>query len=138
MDEIVARLRPKGKIRRSPRSIWPKYCQTIISAARFLSQFPKSDEFYQWVEFFDQDDRARPALPMILSNEIQGIGFALACDFLKELGYTSFPKPDVHIKDIFTQLDLVGSREDYQVFKAVVKSRAILVFHPMPPISCFG
>ncbi|TNZ38879.1 hypothetical protein CGK50_22275, partial [Vibrio parahaemolyticus] len=36
LDEIVLNLKPKGKIRRTPRSLWPKYCETIISASEFL------------------------------------------------------------------------------------------------------
>ncbi len=39
---------------------------------------------------------------MLLGREINGFGFALSCDFLKELGYEDFPKPDVHLRDIFT------------------------------------
>jgi len=74
------------------------------------------------VEAFDTDVRSRPALPLILSLEIEGLGFPLACDFLKEMGYLSFPKPDVHLKAIFTGLDLVGpGRGDYAIFKAACR-----------------
>jgi thermostable 8-oxoguanine DNA glycosylase len=38
---------------------------------------------------------------MLISREVKGIGFPLACDFLKEMGFTGFAKPDVHIKTIF-------------------------------------
>jgi hypothetical protein len=122
LDEIEARLKPRGKIRRTPRSIWPHYCLTILSAARFMAQFPSATEFYKWADFFDQDDRARPALPMLLAREIEGLGFALSCDFLKELGYASYAKPDVHVSEIFGALQLCppGS-DDYDVFKAIVR-----------------
>ena len=36
-----------------------------------------------------------------IGSEIYGFGFPLACDFLKELGFENYGKPDVHIKDIF-------------------------------------
>jgi len=122
LDEIVMTLHPRGQIRRSPRSIWPHYCQTILSAAAFVQQFGTADDFYTWVAFFDQDDRVRPSLPMLLSHEIKGFGFALSCDFLKELGYVDFPKPDVHLRDIFTALGLLSDGEDdYQLFKAIVR-----------------
>jgi hypothetical protein len=122
LDEIEARLQPTGKIRREARSIWPHYCQTILSAAQFLVQFPTPDDFYHWVDFFDHDDRARAALPMLLDKEIDGFGFALACDFLKELGYVNFAKPDVHLRDIFRGLKLCSPKaDDYEVFKAVVR-----------------
>lgn len=122
LDEIEERLKPTGKIRRESRSIWPHYCQTILSAAQFVAQFPTPDEFYHWVDFFDHDERVRAALPMLLDKEIDGFGFALACDFLKELGYVNFAKPDVHLRDIFRGLKLcLPKADDYGVFKAVVR-----------------
>ena len=122
LDDIVAHLRPRGSIRRTTRSIWPRYCQTVLSAARFLSQFSSADDFYGWVDFFDRDERARPALLMLLDQEVEGFGFALACDFVMGLGYENFSKPDVHIKEIFEGIGLCpyGS-SDYEVFKAVAR-----------------
>ena len=59
---------------------------------------------------------------MMLSHEIDGLGFALSCDLLKELGYANFPKPDVHLRDIFTALGLFeDAGDDYQLFKAIVR-----------------
>jgi hypothetical protein len=122
LDEIVKQLNPRGQVRRTPRSIWPHYCQTILSAAAFLGQFESAGEFHRWVTFFNQDARARASLPMLLSYEIDGLGFALACDFLKEIGYVNFPKPDVHLRDIFTALGLCKDDvDDYQLFKAIVR-----------------
>ncbi len=70
---------------------------------------------------------------MLLSAEVDGFGFALACDFLKELGYFNFGKPDVQIKDIFKGLGLVDqAANDYQVFKAisrVAKSNSVTAYH---------
>lgn len=122
LDDIVRKLKPRGVIRRMPRSIWPHYCQTIISAANFIEQFPSASDFFNWVDFFDKDDRARASLPMLLGQEIEGFGFALSCDFLKEMGYVNFPKPDVHLRDIFTALILCPDKpNDYQLFKAVIR-----------------
>jgi len=119
LEAIEREIKPLGKIRKTPRSIWPLYCRTILSGAFFLSQFATADEFYNWVDFFDQDDRARPALPMLLSQEINGLGFPLACDFLKELGYVNFAKPDVHLKDIFKGIGLCSSKaNDYAAIPA--------------------
>jgi hypothetical protein len=122
LNDIVEKLRPNGKIRKTPRSIWPHYCQTILSAAIFVEQFESASDFFTWVDFFNKDDRARASLPMLLSQEIEGLGFALSCDFLKEMGYINFPKPDTHLRDIFTALGLCPSkRDDYQLFKAVIR-----------------
>jgi hypothetical protein len=122
LDDIVNTLKPRGQIRRTPRSIWPHYCQTICSGAAFIQQFTSAEDFFCWIDFFDHDDRARASLPMLLSHEIEGFGFALSCDFLKELGYVNFPKPDVHLRDIFTALNLCqDGDDDYQLFKAIIR-----------------
>lgn len=122
LDDVERYLHPVGKVRRTPKSIWPHYCRTILSAAEFLVRFDTADDFYHWADFFDQDTRARTALPLLLSMEVAGLGFALSCDFLKELGYVNYAKPDVHIRDIFTNLQLCSRKaHDYEVYKAVVR-----------------
>lgn len=122
LDDIERKIHPTGKIRRTNRSIWPQYCRTILSGAEFISQFVSATDFFEWVDFFDQDDRARPSLPMLLSREISGFGFALGCDFLKEMGYVNFPKPDVHLRDIFQGIGLcVEKPDDYMLFKSIIR-----------------
>ena len=126
LNDIVERLEPRGEIRRTPRSIWPHYCQTILSAANFVEQFSSAADFFSWVDFFDRDDRARASLPMLLSREIEGFGFALSCDFLKEMGYVNFPKPDVHLRDIFTALCLCQDKaDDYHCLRQLFGSLAM-------------
>jgi hypothetical protein len=122
LDDVAAELKPRGSVRRTPRSVWPRYCRTILSSAKFLVQFDSAKDFFTFVDFFDEDERARAALPLLLDREIEGFGFALACDFVMGLGYENFSKPDVHIKDIFQGLGLCpwGS-SDYEVFKAVAR-----------------
>ncbi len=125
LDNVVNVLKPSGQIRRTDRSIWPQYCQTVIDAAHFLCSYKNVDDFYKWTDFFAEDYRAKPALPLIISYEISGIGFPLACDFLKELGFAEYGKPDVHLKDIFKALNLVDKQEksttklDYQTLKVI-------------------
>jgi hypothetical protein len=120
--QIENKLNPIGKIRKTPRSIWPRYCRTIISAAKFIEQFNSADDFYNWVDFFNRDDRSRASLPMLLDHEIEGFGFALGCDFLMRLGYTNFCKPDVHLRDIFTGIELCQPNvDDYHLFKSIIR-----------------
>jgi hypothetical protein len=122
LDDIVTQLEPRGSVPRTPRSIWPSYCRSVLSGARFLSRFSSAEEFYGWVDFFDGDERARPALPLLLAQEIEGVGFALACDFIMGLGYENFSKPDVHLKEIFWALGLSPfGTSDYEVFRAVAR-----------------
>lgn len=73
------------------------------------------------MDHFEKDQIARPALPLLLDREIHGIGFALACDFVKELGCENFGKPDVHVKKVFRALDLSSGQDDFTVFKDIVR-----------------
>ena len=44
----------------------------------------------------------------------------MACDTLKELGYLDYPKPDVHLIEVFSQLGL-SKKEPVSVFEAIVE-----------------
>ena len=120
LEEIVAVLAPRGKIRRAPRSTWPLFCRTILDAARFMGQFADADDFYGWADRLYADPRGRLGLPLLMEAEIFGIGFPLVCDFLKELGYTAFAKPDVHLSEIFTALGLCPEKASpYEMHRAI-------------------
>jgi hypothetical protein len=118
-DDIREQLAPRGKLNYNPRSLWRRYCGTITSGAAFLAHFPDAQAYYNWVEPLDFDEDRRIEAAGEIARQVDGIGFALACDFLKELGFTNFSKPDVHIKEIFSQLELSRSNDDIEVFKAV-------------------
>ncbi len=119
LNDMKEKLTLKGQVNDGAHSLWVRFCGSIIEGAEFLSQFEDSKDFYEWVKFFDDDERAREALPLLLKTKIHGFGFALACDFLKELGYINFGKPDVHIKNIFSSLNLADNKEDHVVLEAI-------------------
>jgi len=124
-DTIKNTLHPIGKMRDTNRSLWPLYCKTVIDSAHFLANFETIEAFYEWANFFANDSKSKPALPMLISMEIDGIGFPLACDFLKEIGFEQYGKPDVHIKEIFKALNFINPNEksnsklDYECLKAL-------------------
>lgn len=121
LTDILTVLKPKGQIRKETNSLWPKYCKTILSAAEFLEQFENGADFMKWARYLYKDNRTRPALPLLLSVEIYGIGHPLACDFLKEFGFVEFGKPDVHIIEILKGLSYCPVNADpYQVLKKMV------------------
>ena len=122
LDDIVLKIKPRGKVRRTPISIWPQYCRSVLSGAEFISQFESADDFFGWVDSFDKDVKARANVLESLIRQINGFGFALSCDFLKEMGYVNFPKPDVHLRDIFYGLGLCDEKtDDYRLFKRIVQ-----------------
>ena len=122
LEHILKVVRPRGKIRTESRSIWPKYCKTILSALAFLAQFKDGNEFRAWANHLYSDERTMAALPLILTEEVEGIGYSLACDFLKELGYFNYGKPDVHIREIFSGLGLCqATARPYQIQRVIAR-----------------
>jgi hypothetical protein len=121
LDAVKRRFPVVREMRLTKRSYWPRFCRAALSSARFLQRFQDGRDFCAWVAVFDRDDRARGALPLLIAAQVDGFGFALACDFLKELGFHDFSKPDVHLKRIFRELELAPDDSDYAVFTAIAR-----------------
>ncbi len=120
LEKIISVLKPEGEINLTPKSVWPRYCRTILSAADFLGQFKDSRDFYGWITGFYMDYRSRSALPLILGAEIYGMGFTLACDFLIELGFKQYIKIDSNVTGLLVSTGLVIPKSDtYHVLKAI-------------------
>ena len=103
------------------RGAWVTYSKGVLSCAKFAAGFESLNDFDKFVKSFFYNEYTVAALPMLLDREIFGFGFPLACDFLKELGYTKYGKPDVHLKDLFIALNIVDDDSDYETFKKIVK-----------------
>jgi len=102
------------------KNLWCQYTRYIISGCEFLSEFKGAEEFKAFVDVFSYNKLTKASLPILLEKEVAGLGFALACDFLKEIGYYDYPKPDVHIKKIMTGLGL-SANNDFSSYKAVIE-----------------
>ncbi len=92
--------------------------EDIVDTARFVNKSRDAAEFDAFVKRFDYNASSRIALPLLIQSRIRGIGFALACDLLKELGYTNYPKPDVHMIDVFYSLVLF-KKDPISAFDAI-------------------
>ena len=88
------------------RNSWYKWSCSIVDSAKFISSFQDAVDFDRFVNRFDYNTYSRIALPLLIQAKVRGIGFTLACDLLKELGYTNYPKPDVHLIDVFSTVGL--------------------------------
>lgn len=104
----------------SKRNSWYKWSCAIVDSAKFVSDFADKEDFDSFVELFNYNVTTRMALPLLISKKIRGIGFALSCDLLKELGYINYPKPDVHLMDVFSALKL-SENEPVSTFEAIVR-----------------
>lgn len=127
-DELFMKFRITFEIKNvdSKRNLWKQFSDGIISGSRFLSSFNDEGDFDNFVKTFSFNKFTKAALPMLLSNEIDGFGFALACDFLKELGYRDYPKPDVHLIKIFYELSLCETSNPYDVYKSIIEMSEIV------------
>ncbi len=102
------------------RSYWTVFAKAALSIARFLQAFDSPKAFKAFIGKFYTNEHSKLALPLLLQEEIHGYGFALACDFLKEAGFSQFVKPDTHLNYISRGLGITSGRSDYEVFKDVV------------------
>lgn len=118
--------RVRGAMRDGNRSRWPQFCKSVLSAARFMSQFERGEEFILWADSFFANPNTAAALPLVLAEEIDGFGLALACDFLKELGYIDLPKPDVHIKRLAYELQISSANSDYILMRDLMRLKPVL------------
>src|SRR3990167_8497636 len=122
-DELLEIFKSKFNLQniQSKKSLWRKFSEGIISGSNFMASFKDKNDFNDFIKTFARNKYTKAALPMLLSREIKGFGFALACDFLKELGSRDYPKPDVILIDIFYRLGLSKSDEQYEVYKSIVE-----------------
>lgn len=102
----------------SKKNSWYKWSCSIVDSAKFIREFKSAVDFDKFVKRFDYNASSRLALPLLIQSRIRGIGFALACDLLKELGYTNYPKPDVHLIDVFSAIGL-SDDNPISVFDAI-------------------
>ena len=118
-DTIQREVQPESRMdKTNPHSYWVIFSKGSISGAEYLARFDALEDFLQYVKDFDERPTTRPALPFLMGHEIFGYGFSLACDFLKELGFSNYAKPDTHLIDIFSGLGL-SSKSPLDVFRTV-------------------
>jgi hypothetical protein len=120
--EIQDNYKPPGPMKiKNKNSYWVIFCKGILSGAEFLSQFESYDAFDNFVNGFAFNDLSIAALPILLDQEIYGMGFPIACDWLKEIGYSNYCKPDTHTIDILFETGVASSQGNYDIFKTMVR-----------------
>ena len=90
----------------SKMNSWYKWSCSIVDSAKFVHQFENVEAFQSFVDEYQNNVLTRALLPSLIADKIRGIGFALACNALKELGNLKYVKPDVHLMDICEELHL--------------------------------
>ena len=108
-----------------PISYWAIFCKGILSGAEFLFRFDSFESFNEFVNSFAFNDISIAAFPILFDQEIYGMGFPLGCDWLKEMGYGDYGKPDTHTIDILYGTGVAQSRDNFEVLKTMVKMARI-------------
>ncbi len=117
---IKKEINPPSRMRIDIRNnYWVVFSKGAIDGARFLSKFKSGKEFRDSIDFLARNEALLTAAPMLLSYEIFGFGFALACDFLMESGWHQYTKPDVHLMNILEGIGF-SNGTDYDTFKTVL------------------
>lgn len=85
------------------KGLWHQYALFIIDAALFMKNICENtnsslNEFKTNLNGKVAEKKDDFAVPKYVASKISGIGFTLACDFLKEIGYP-MAKPDTHIME---------------------------------------
>ena len=119
--EIEKKVKPKSRMAIDiPQNYWVIFSKGAIDSACFLSKFKSGPDFVKCVDNSIENEAFIPSIPMLLSLEITGLGFPLACDFLKEAGWNEYAKPDTHTKHILGMCGF-SSGKDYDTFKCIRK-----------------
>lgn len=114
--------RPSLHVNSSQNVLWHVFAKGVISGAKFMTEFSDINVFNDFLSQFSSKKELRLALPLYIAKEIDGIGFALACDFLKEIGEVGYPKPDVQLRRVFAKICKYGEKKtsDYSLCKDII------------------
>jgi len=118
-EDINKKIRPTSRMKKDvPQNSWVVFTKGALDGAAFLSKFESVEDFKTQVDQFAKSKTFCAGLPLLIKLEVTGFGFPLACDFLKDAGWSQYAKPDVHTKRI---LKAVGFSDgtDYDTFKAM-------------------
>lgn len=101
------------KNKESKNNLWTRYARSIMDSCVFLSRFANAKDFNDYIESFNGN------LDIIydISSHIRGMGFALACNIIKDLGFVNYAKPDTHTKDVIEAMGYLN--DDVSVIRAI-------------------
>jgi hypothetical protein len=104
----------------SAKRSWGIFTQGVVDSACYLSQFKDPEQFYDYVDGYTDTPEKAWSLAEDLDRKVKGVGRALACDFLKEIGVDRYSKPDTQIIKTFRTLNLIdGIDEQEEAFDII-------------------
>ncbi len=103
----------------SPRGAWYKFAENIITLMAYLSGFKDIDDLYA-VFGNAKDVNAKIKLINTVSAKVRWWGFAMASNWIKDMGMIGFCKPDQHVRAIIDGIYQTG-QEEKDVFTKVIE-----------------
>ena len=97
---------------------WDKYCHGLYDGLMFLNSNSGVQQIKNYVKMSELTDEIIEEINQISKN-IHGLGFPLACDWLKECGCTWLAKPDIHIKEVMKRVRHVDNIENEDVLRLI-------------------
>ncbi len=97
-----------------------KYARGAYEGAKFLCGFDTAEEFLKFANQYDKTVGDRWMLATHIATQINGMGAALACNFLKEIGLVHYSKPDTQVIGLLKEADL-SPDDQYAAFWTMSK-----------------
>ncbi len=101
-------------INKDHNELWKLFAQSVIDSAVFITKFKDVADFRKSIDDIAAHFPETMLIPNLISEEIRGLGPVLACDFIKEIGYINYAKPDVHIEYIITNYFYDGEKTSHK------------------------
>ena len=109
-DDLFNVFNKSFDINQDHNKLWKLFAQSVMDSAKFLTRFINAEDFKKTIDNIATNSPAIMAVPNYICEEIHGLGPVLACDFIKEIGYVEYAKPDVHIEYIIVNYFYDGKK----------------------------
>ena len=119
------------EINKEHNELWKSFAQSVIDGARFISRFDSVEAFKKMIGNIASYFPGTMMIPRLICGEIRGMGEALACDFIKEIGYVEYAKPDVHINYIIRAVchnEKMTAKEILEKVQQIAKEAGVSAF----------
>ena len=93
------------------------FCDSALWGAALLSNIGSARTFHAFVEKFLNSQMSFAVLPLLLQEEVKGLTFPMACEFLSDSGYPDYVEPNPKIKQLLFDIGAIYDRDNYEVLK---------------------
>ena len=130
-DELYKVFEKTFDVNKNHNRLWILFAQSVIDSAQFIGRYKNVAEFKQEINNIAQHSSNIMAVPKFISDNVCGVGKVLACDFIKEIGYIEYAKPDVHIDYIIKKLcknENMSAKEVLTKVQEIAKDAGVRTF----------